>query len=241
MKKNILRIAATVTLLLALFNIIAFAIPFVRTATFWLAYAFTSVAILAQLPLSLYAFTSKGGVRDSLYGVPIARLSLIYLLAQAIIGLLCMALSKWLPFWAALVVESAMLVLVSIGCIATSTVRDELRRQDHNLQNKVAVMRELQSRAGVLASRSQDEAVHLHLRQLADDFRFSDPVSSAATAPLEADLLAHIDSIEHALTNGDRDCILKICHQTATLLAERNRLCKLNKQPILSFKRQHIL
>ena len=34
-------------------------IPFARTASFWLAYIFTSVAILAQLPLMLYAFTPK--------------------------------------------------------------------------------------------------------------------------------------------------------------------------------------
>ena len=57
MKKNIARVAVTVVLLLALFNVVAFAIPFVRTPVFWLAYAFTSVAIAAQLPLSLYAFT----------------------------------------------------------------------------------------------------------------------------------------------------------------------------------------
>ena len=37
MKKNIARTAATVALLLALFNLIAFMIPFARTASFWLA------------------------------------------------------------------------------------------------------------------------------------------------------------------------------------------------------------
>ena len=105
MKKNIARVAATVVLLLALFNVIAFAIPFVRTPVFWLAYAFTSAAIVAQLPLSLYAFTPKGGARDSLYGFPIAQLALVYLLAQAVVGLLCMALSVWIPLWAALVVK----------------------------------------------------------------------------------------------------------------------------------------
>ena len=130
MKKNIARVAATVVLLLALFNVIAFAIPFVRTPVFWLAYAFTSVAIAAQLPLSLYAFTPKGGARDSLYGFPIARLALVYLLVQAVVGLLCMALSAWIPLWAALVVEAVIFVLAAIGCMAASAIRDEIRRQD---------------------------------------------------------------------------------------------------------------
>lgn len=104
MKKNIARTGATVVLLLALLNLIAFVIPFARTTIFWLGYIFTSVAILAQLPLMLYAFTPKGSLRGSLYGFPIARLSLIYLLVQAVTGLLCMALAAWVPFSAALIV-----------------------------------------------------------------------------------------------------------------------------------------
>ena len=230
MKKNIARVAVTVVLLLALFNVVAFATPFVRTPVFWLAYAFTSVAIVAQLPLSLYAFTPKGGARDSLYGFPIARLALIYLLVQAVVGLLCMALSQWTPLWAALVVEAVIFVLAAIGCMAASAIRDEIRRQDARLQKDVSAMRELQSRAGALAGQARGEAVRAALAKLADEFRFSDPVSNAATAPLEADLRACVDSMERALTDGDGESALELSRRTAALLAERNRLCKLNKQ-----------
>ena len=223
MKKNIARTAATDALLLALFNLIAFMIPFARTASFWLAYIFTSVAILAQLPLMLYAFTPKGSLRGSLYGFPIARLSLIYLLVQAVTGLLCMALAAWVPFSAALIVQAVVLVLAIIGCMATSAIRDEIHNQDARLKKDVAVMRELRSRAGALAGQAQGEAVQEQLRKLADDFRFSDPVSSEATSPLES------DNLERALTDGDMEGVAKLCPKTAALLAERNRLCKLNK------------
>ena len=148
MKKNIARTAATVALLLALLNLIAFVIPFARTASFWLAYIFTSVAILAQLPLMLYAFTPKGSLRGSLYGFPSPRLSLIYLLVQAVTGLLCMVLAAWVPFSAALIAQAVVLVLVLIGCMATSAIRDEIHNQDARLKKDVAVMRELRSRAG---------------------------------------------------------------------------------------------
>ena len=184
MKKNIARTGATVVLLLALLNLIAFVIPFARTTIFWLGYIFTSVAILAQLPLMLYAFTPKGSLRGSLYGFPIARLSLIYLLVQAVTGLLCMALAAWVPFSAALIVQAVVLVLAIIGCMATSAIRDEIHNQDARLQKDVSVMRELRSRAGALAGQAQGEAVQEQLRKLADDFRFSDPVSSEATFPL---------------------------------------------------------
>lgn len=229
MKKNVARLALTVALLLGVLNLIAFVVPFARTPVFWLAYAFTSAAIVAQLPLSLYAFSAKGGARNSLYGFPIARLATLYLLAQSIIGLLNMALSAWIPFWVALVIEVVMLVLAVIGCMATTAIRDEIQRQDVALQRDVSVMRELQSRTGALVGQAQGGNAQELLRKLADDFRFSDPVSSAATASLESDLRANMDDLERALNDGDADGVLELCRRTTSLLAERNRLCKLNK------------
>ena len=220
MKKNIARTAATVALLLALFNLIAFMIPFARTASFWLAYIFTSVAILAQLPLMLYAFTPKGSLRGSLYGFPIARLSLIYLLVQAVTGLLCMVLAAWVPFSAALIVQAIVLALAIIGCMATSAIRDEIHNQDARLQKDVSVMRELRSRAGALAGQAQGEAVQEQLRKLADDFRFSDPVSSEATFPLESELRACMDNLERALTDGDMDGVAKLLSYMEEMVCE---------------------
>lgn len=229
MKKNIARATVTVVLLLALFNVISFIVPFVRTPVFWLAYAFTSAAIAVQLPLSLYAFTPKGGARDSLYGFPIARLSMIYLVTQAVVGLLFMALGTWIPLWAALVIEIVLAVFTAIGCMATSAIRDEIRRQDVSQQKDVSVMHELQSRAGALAGQAQGMGVHMQLQKLADDLRFSDPVSNEATAALETDLRAFMDSMERALTDGDDNSVSELCRKAAALLAERNRLCRLNK------------
>ena len=229
MKKNVARLALTVALLLGVLNLIAFVVPFARTPVFWLAYAFTSAAIVAQLPLSLYAFSAKGGARNSLYGFSIARLATLYLLAQSIIGLLNMAMGAWIPFWVALVIEVVMLVLAVIGCMATTAIRDEIQRQDVALQRDVSVMRELQSRTGALVGQAQGSNVQELLRKLADDFRFSDPVSSAVTASLESDLRANMDDLERAINDGDTDGVLELCRRTSALLAERIRLCKLNK------------
>ena len=229
MKKNVARLALTVALLLGVLNLIAFVVPFARTPVFWLSYAFTSAAIVAQLPLSLYAFSAKGGARNSLYGFPIARLATLYLLAQSIIGLLNMAMGAWIPFWVALVIEVVMLVLAVIGCMATTAIRDEIQRQDIALQKDVSVMRELQSRAGALVGQAQGSNAQELLRKLADDFRCSDPVSSAATASLESDLRANMDDLERALNDGDMESVSKLCPKATALLAERNRICKLNK------------
>ena len=112
--------------------------------------------------------------------------------------------------------------------MAASAIRDEIRRQDARLQKDVSAMRELQSRAGALAGQAQGEAVRAALAKLADEFRFSDPVSNAATAPLEADLRACVDSMERALTDGDGESALELSRPPAPPPCSRSATASAN-------------
>ena len=211
MKKNVARLALTVALLLGVLNLIAFVVPFARTPVFWLAYALPARPSSRSCPCRSTPFREAAARANSLYGFPIARLATLYLLAQSIIGLLNMAMGAWIPFWVALVIEVVMLVLAVIGCMATTAIRDEIQRQDIALQKDVSVMRELQSPRGALVGQAQGSNAQELLRKLADDFRFSDPVSSAATASLESDLRANMDDLERALNDGDMESVSKLC------------------------------
>jgi hypothetical protein len=55
-------------------------------------------------------------------------------------------------------------------------------------------------------------------------------VSNEAIAEAEADLAAAVDELQKAYVDGDQDAVAQLCRKASALLAERNRLCKLNKQ-----------
>ena len=68
---------------------------------------------------------------------------------------------------------------------------DDLRRverQDAQLKTDVAAMRALQSRAAALVSRCEDAALKADAQKLSDAFRYSDPVTNAATKDIEHEL-----------------------------------------------------
>lgn len=229
MKKNLLRVMAAVVLLLAVWNVLSFAIPFERTTLFWLSYALTTVAMVAQLPILAISFHHGGDLRSLLYGVPIARVGGIYLLAQTVISLLCMALAGKFPFWVALIVEALLIAAAGLGLLTTTAMRDEIHRQDHTLQSGVSCMRALQSKAQALAGQAGNRRVLPQLRRLADNLRYSDPVSSPATQDTETELTNCLEDMEKALVDGDTDSVAALCAKADSLLVERNRLCKLNK------------
>lgn len=211
--------------LLLLYILVAFLIPFVHTAVFWVSFVFTLIAF-AVVAASMYiAFVKNPDARSRFYGFPLARIGAIYGLVQLIAGFVFMALAQWAPVWAAFLVYAIALGAAVIGLVSAEAVVSEIHAQDDKLKKDVSLMRSLQSKVNQMAAQSENTDI----KALADEFRYSDPVSNAAIADAEADLAAAMDELQSAYVDGDSEAVAKLCRKASALLAERNRLCKLNK------------
>ena len=228
MTKNTTRGIFTLVIVLAVFSVIAFVIPFPKNTVFWIAYACGVFAILFQL----YIFKSSFGKEDArsrFYGFPIARLGIYYLVIQLVVSIIEIALSKFLPAWAVVIINVLILAFALLGCITTETMRDEIAKQDTKLKKNVSNMRELQSISSTLVGQCGDEEMKKTLQKLADEFRYSDPLSSEKTEELEADMHSRIGDLQQAITDGDIEGAKSLCNKLLECLRERNRICSLNK------------
>jgi len=228
MSKNANRGLVVLALVLIVFGAIAFAIPVERTAVFWIALVCGLIAILFQIYIFHISF-SKEDARSRFYGFPIARLGTIYLVLQLIISLAEMALSKVIPVWAVVILNLLILALAVIGCITAETMRDEIAKQDDKLKKSVSNMRELQSLTVSLVSQTNDTKLQGMLKKVADEFRYSDPLTSAKTASLEEDMRRQIEDLQQALSEEDTAGTEALCGKLLDCLRERNRICALNK------------
>jgi hypothetical protein len=211
------------------FSVIAFAIPFAHTTAFWVAYGFGALAILFQLYILKVSFATDGDVRSRFYGFPIARLGVYYLVAQLVVSVVEMALARVIPTGVAVAINVLLLALAVVGCITVDAMRDEIIRQDGALKRNVSNMRELQSLSAALVGQCGDEALKTMLQKLADEFSYSDPVSSEKTQELEEDMKAQMGDIQQALVEGDSDGAKKLCGKLMGSLAERKRICSVSK------------
>ena len=225
MKKDTIRAIVVAVVALVLYNLIAFLIPFAHTAAFWISYGFT-LAAFAVVCASIYiAFIKNPDAKSRFYGFPIARIGVLYGGAQLIVSLVVMAVAKWTPWWIPVLVYAIGLGAAVIGLVSAEAVVDEIKTQDVKLKDNTTMMRTLQSKISQIASQTDDAA----MKALAEEFRYSDPVSSDAIADAEADLAAAVDQLQAAFVDGDNEAMAQLCRKATALLAERNRLCKLNK------------
>ena len=116
----------------------------------------------------------------------------------------------------------------AVGFIAADAMRDEVERQDVQLKKDVSAMRALQSKVnGIVGLCGAD--IRPEVTKLAEELRYSDPVSSEALAEIEAELTAYTDELQAAVVDGDSASARELCRKISVTLLERNRLCKLNK------------
>ena len=221
MNKNRVRFYIILAIVLAIFSAIAFAAPFGHSVVFWLSYVFGVVSIAVQAYSWPKAF-SREGARSKVYGFPIARVTTIYMIVQLILSLIFMIAGAKVPVWIPVILYVVLLGLAAIGLIAVEVTRDEVERQETVKEVKTGTMKALQAKASAMAVSGNEPERKIALDQMAEAFRYSDPVSSDATQKLEMKLEVMLDELQE---NGNADLVNRI----ESVLSERNQICKMSK------------
>lgn len=229
MSKEGLRGYIVLVVLFVAFSVISIAPPFAKTGVFWIAYLFGVIAIAFQIYVFKISFTEEGDAKSQFYGFPIARVGIIYLVAQLVISLVEMLVAAFVPTWIALIINIIPVSFAVIGCIAAEAVRDEIVRQDEQIKVDVENMRRLQSISATLVGQCKDDEVRKIVQNVADEFKYSDPVTSEQTESLEMELQKQIEEIQMAVIEGDNESVKTLCSKIMLSLAERNRISKLSK------------
>ena len=231
LNKNQIRSIVTVAVIFAVYNVLAFVLPFKHTGLFWIGYSFGLVSIIVSMMILAIAFGKNGTAKSSFYGFPIARIGVLYSAVQVPLSFLAMALAgiAGIPLWPFVLVFILILGAAVLGTVATDATRDEIVRQDIKLAKDVSVIRALRSLGNSLVAQCTDDEAKKELKKLSDMLNYCDPVSSDATIAAETELKAVMDEIQQAIVDDDVTSVVPLCKKAEAILAERNRLCKLNK------------
>lgn len=200
---------------------LSFAIPFSRTACYWIAFVFGLVALAAQMVFFRRAFDGAQTVLSKLYGFPIMRVGLIYLVVQLAASFLLMALAAFAPEWVAVLIGTVLLALAGIGLVGAAVARDEVERQETALPDLTVTMKQVRAQTDALAAGAPDE-LRPAAQKLAEAVRYSDPVTSPAMRETDDALLASAAQLRAAPTQSGMDAF-------ALRLSERNAMCKASK------------
>ena len=222
MKKNSTKGYVILGILFALVSIIAFAVPTVKTAIFWIAYVFTAAAFAAQIGIWKTAFGKEETLKSKFLGFPVVHIGIVYAVIQVIAFAVFMFVPT-LPAWSATVVCSVIAGVSAVCMISADAGRNEIERVEAKVQKKVFYIRELQADVELLADAETEADTKAALIQLAEKIRFSDPMSSEQLADLENKISSKVAELKTTSSQ------LEIITDLNSLLDERNKKCKILK------------
>ena len=222
MKKNKGMAYAALAIAFLLFNVIAFAVPTAKTATFWIAYVFTSIAFASQIAIWKFAFKGADTLKSKFLGIPLISVGITYLIIQIIAFAVFMAMPL-AASWIAIMVCVLILGISAICLIGTEIGREEINRVEEKVEKKVFYIKSLQVDVEMLASSETAVDTKAELKKLAEKIRFSDPMSNEALADLEAEITAKVKELKTAENKAEIITFLD------SLITERNKKAKLLK------------
>ena len=232
MRKNNIKFSVVTAIFLAFYHLLVFFIPFLKNDVFWLSYGFTIGAFVVAVIACIVGFRSASDIDSKLFGFPIAKVGVYYLAAQIIVSLVFMTFSRFISLRFGAVVYTVMLLVAVLGLIAKDTVRDHIRNQDVHIRVEASTLCSIQEKVNLAVAQCNDRNVSLTVKKLAEEIRFSDPLSSPTLASIEGELMALVDELQKAITDEDSAATLSLCNRAQLILTERNRLCKAYKKDL---------
>lgn len=229
-KKDTKRWFISILLLLAIYLIIVLLIPINRTVNFWISLVFTLIAFFLNGLTGYKSFIIHKEAKSRFYGFPVVKIAVFYGIVQLILGSIVMCTGVLIPVWLSIIVFCTLLGFSVIGLISADSVVEQINNQDEAFHKNVSLMRSLQSKLSQMATQCDSEEIRADIYKLAQEFRFSDPVSNDTLEDVERDLSAAIEELQDALIERDIGSAKSLCKKVSGILSERNRLCKLNKR-----------
>ncbi len=213
------------------FSIIVFLIPFPKHSTFWIAYIAELLAFALQIPIFKLAYDNADNLKSKVLGFPIFRVGYIYLGVQTAVSLLLFALGfiENFPIWISIVLCLVVLSTAIICSIASDMARDTVTEIETAQAVNTQLMRKLCMKFQQLVNKTNDTALKKELEKLAENFRYSDPVSSPATEEYETKLNDLFVELESAVMCGNTADAFAFCSKINITLQDRNTSCKMNK------------
>ncbi len=210
-----------------LVNAVIILVPFEKSANLIIAWAGTVLMFLIGGIVLKVAMGKRAG-KSEVYQIGKKLLTTAYLFIgiQLVFLLLVALLGKMLPFWCVLLAEIVLILLSVIFLMRRDMTRNAVQTMEKETVAKTAGIKSLRVKAEALCSSIDDPINAKALRQLADELRYTDPVSNDATSSYESRLDTLLESIAHHDDPSER---AELIRRATALVKERAFAAKSSK------------
>lgn len=193
-----------------------------KEVNFWIAFGFSMIAFLNQLLLLGFSMQSESDKKNGFLGLSLWMISAIYLLAQLVVSLLFMGISVFSQTFV-VIMEVILVGLFYIFIISGFIGKKEISENEKKIKVKTANMEMLYSDIYSCELNAEDSNLKGELHKLAEEIRYSDPMSNDLLAGLEGQLMECALQIKSSIQEKRGEQATELVRKMELLLKERNQ------------------
>ena len=217
---------------LAVFNAVAFISaslisPDGFTASFWIGYAFITVAFVGQLACANMAFKADSAKKMFL-NVPLVSISYTGFIVMLVAGLICM-LVPVIPYWVGIIIAVLVLGFTAISVFQAKAAADIVTEVDEKVKTKTFFIKSLTVDANTVMAGAKSEAVKAECNRVYEAVRYSDPMSSDALSGAETQITLKFNEFSEAVKADNAEAVKAVADELIVLINDRNKKCKILK------------
>lgn len=225
--KSTVGISLIYVILLGVFNLLVFTIFKNHSNVFWLSYGFMTLAFVVQI-LSMFLSFRTADVETAFFGIPLASLSVFYLIAELVIGALFMIFQQ-ASVTLALVIQIVVLAAFLIFAIISLLARDTVQEMGSNIKEKVDDLRSVLVDVEMMRDGCADSELKEKLRKLSETIKYSDPMSNEAIEGVEQRIRRKVSELRVYLDDNQIADATHACKELEMLYVERNKKLAMSK------------
>lgn len=224
--------AAGWLILLAVFNVVCFALPGEVTGRggsdgrFLTGYLLITLAFIGQLICAYAAL--RGNSREKLfYRLPLIFISFTGLILTIVFGVLGMVIPGF-PNSLSAVICLLVLAFTAIASFMAKAASEGVENIDHKIKAQTAFLKNLTAEAESLSARVSAPEGKAACRRVTEALRYSDPVSHGDLADIESQITLKFREFSEAAA-GSRENTGTLASELTALINDRNKKCQLLK------------
>lgn len=232
MKKGIKFYAPCWAIVLAVFNVVTFAVPITVnvnkfTPSFWIGYAFIMLMFIVQLVCSIVFFKQESKEKRFL-NIPIISLSYTALLVSIIVGAVVMAV-PFIPYWVGIILDVLVVAFYVIAIISSKAAADTIENIDKKVKTQTFFIKSLTVDAESLLNQSKPDETKAIAKKVYEAIRNSDPMSNEALSSVESQITIKFNEFSNAVIEDNKPLAETLGTELIILVNDRNKKCKLLK------------
>ena len=234
MKKTFKYFALIWFISLVIFNAVTFIVPAeiaginrFEQPTFWVAYAFISVALIGQL-VSALLVCSKDTLEKVFLNIPILKLGYSAIAISVLVGLVFMIVPI-IPTWIGALVCIIIMAMYVVACVKSTAAANIVSGKTENVKSQTSFIKMAVVEAENIMTRASTAEIKAETKKVYEALRYSDYVSTSELVKIEVHIEDHLAQLKIAVENEDLEMVQTETNELLLLIKERNSKCKATK------------